>query len=97
MQASTTTRNYRWEVAARAAIAFFGGFWWVSSMGALTALVLRLGGMPLEQGVHIMTLAGFVIWCALAMWAFYTPRLSRAVVRIFGTAFLLTIGVLLLK
>ena len=31
--------------------------------------------MPLAQGVYVMTLLGFVSWCAVGMWVFYERRL----------------------
>jgi len=70
---------YRWDVAARVLLAFVGGFLVVSGSGALVAhAAYRLGLMSLAQGVHLMTLAGFVVWCAVAMWVFYEPRLYVA-------------------
>ncbi|MEM9643832.1 MAG: hypothetical protein AAF989_02465, partial [Planctomycetota bacterium] len=54
---------YRWNIAARCLLAFFGGFLWISTSGAfLAALFSRLAWMPLVQGVYVMTLLSFVTW-----------------------------------
>ena len=98
MRPSAIMDHYRWAITARVILAFFGGFWATSAVGALFALLLKRSDvMPLAQAVHIMTLAGFLLWCALAMWAFYAPRLSRVTTRMLGSAVLLTGAVFLLK
>ena len=67
---------YRWNIAARFVLAFLGGFVWISTSGALLAVLSnRLGWMPLAQGVYVMTLLGFVTWCGVSMWVFYERRL----------------------
>ena len=79
--------RYRWEVAARLVLAFVGGFIWVSTFGALCAALLALvGWMPLPQGVHVMTLFGYVAWCAVAMWVFHHAKLWVAAFQLLGSA-----------
>lgn len=80
-RARNLTAGYRWDMAARIFLAFFGGFLWISTLGALAATVAdRAGWMPLAQGVHVMTLAGYLLWCAAAMWVFYQRRLQLVAV-----------------
>ena len=80
---------YRWNVAARCVLAFAGGFVWISTFGALcSTLVARTGWMPLAQGVHVMTLFGFVGWCGAAMWVFHQKRLSVAAAGLVGSSLL---------
>ncbi|MEM6707782.1 MAG: iron transporter [Pseudomonadota bacterium] len=74
----TLTAAYRWHVAARGLLAFFGGFALVSAVGALLATLFeRSGLMPQAQAVHVMTLVGYLGWCGVAMWVFWHPRLGR--------------------
>lgn len=80
------TAGYRWDVAARVVLAFVGGFVWVSAFGALCAtLFARVQWWPLAQGVHVMTLFGFVAWCGIAMWVFYRKRLSEVAAVLIGS------------
>lgn len=75
---STLTSVYRWEVTARTLLASVGAFALVSAFGAFCAVLFaELGVMPLEQGIHVLTLFGFVAWCGIAMWAFYHRRLGE--------------------
>lgn len=82
----TLTAGYRWDVAARVVLAFVGGFVWVSALGALCATLLaRAQWWPLAQGVHVMTLLGFVAWCGVAMWVFYRKRLPEVAAVLIGS------------
>ena len=84
-----STSRYRWDVTARVVLALLGGFALASAFGALcAALFARVGWMPLPQGVHVMTLFGFVVWCAIAMWAFYQQRLVVVALGILGSTLL---------
>lgn len=63
--------SYRWAVFARVLLASLGSFALVSASGAFCASSLaHLGLVSLPQAVHVFTLLGFVLWCALAMWVF---------------------------
>lgn len=76
-RAKTLAPSYRWDMAARVLLAFVGGFLWISALGSLLATGAdRVGWMPLAQGVHLMTLLSYALWCALAMWIFYQRRLA---------------------
>ncbi|MEM7077836.1 MAG: hypothetical protein AAF513_04315 [Pseudomonadota bacterium] len=78
--------SYRWQVAARCLLALVGGVLWVSACGAVISLSLaRLGWMSMPEGVHIMTLASFIGWCALGMWIFYAPSLRRVTGLLLGS------------
>lgn len=89
---------YRWNVAARCFLAFAGGFVWISAFGALLAtLFARADWMPLAQGVHVMTLLGFVGWCGVAMWVFHEERLSVVAAVLLGSSVLFYLVFLLAK
>lgn len=86
----TLTAGYRWDVVARVFLAFVGGFASVSAFGALCATLLaRAQWWPLAQGVHVMTLVGFVAWCGVAMWVFYRKRLSAVAAVLIGSTVVL--------
>ena len=83
----TLSARYRWDVTARLILAFAGGFIWVSTFGAFCAALLAfVGWMPLAQGVHMMTLFGYVAWCAVAMWVFHHGKLSILAFQLLGSA-----------
>ena len=89
---------YRWNVAARCFLAFAGGFIWISTFGALLAtLFARADWMPVAQGVHIMTLFGFVGWCGVAMWVFHQKQLSVVTAGLIGSSLLFYLLFLLAK
>ena len=78
--------GYRWDVAARVFLAFVGGFACISTLGALCAtLFAKAGWMPLAQGVYVMTLAGFIAWCGVAMLVFYQKRLMAVAAGLIGS------------
>ena len=80
---------YRWNVTTRFLLAFAGGLVWISTFGSLAAsLFARADWMPLAQGVHVMTLFGFVGWCGVAMWVFHHRRLSVAAAGLIGSSLL---------
>jgi hypothetical protein len=81
-------RAYRWNVAARAALAALGGFVFAStSAGALAALLAAVGWMVLAQAVHLATMLGFLVWCAVAMYAFHHGRVATVALHLAaGTA-----------
>lgn len=84
------TTSYRWDVASRVVLAIVGGFAWVSACGALCATLLaKVEWLPLAQGVHVMTLLGFVAWCGVAMWVFYRRRLSEVAAVLIGSTVVL--------
>lgn len=95
---SVTPKRYRWEVAARVALAFVGGFAGASALGAFCATaVAKLGWMPIAQSVHVFTQASFVFWCALAMWVFYEASLKRVALGIFTSTALFAIGLAVVR
>ena len=84
-----TRALYRWDVAARVALAFVGGFVATNGAGALFAILAdRAGALPLVQAAHIMTLSGFAVWCALAMWIFHERRLKVVAALVIASALL---------
>ncbi|MEM8981757.1 MAG: iron transporter [Pseudomonadota bacterium] len=73
----------RWNVVGRSLLASVGGFLFVSAVGGCLALLLAAAGlMPLAQAVHVLTLIGFVAWCAVAMWVFSAASLGRTALKI---------------
>jgi hypothetical protein len=73
------TAAYRWQVASRVAAAVFASFALASAFGILLALLLmRSGAMARPAALQTATLAAFVVWCGVVMWAFHT----RSVVRV---------------
>ena len=74
----------------RVILAFVGGFFVTSGLGSLVAILFdRINALSLVQGVHIMTLSGFLVWSAIAMWVFHERRLTVAACAIVGCAVLL--------
>ncbi|MEM9386751.1 MAG: iron transporter [Pseudomonadota bacterium] len=77
-------------------LASVGGFFFVSAVGACCAMGLAaVGLMPIAQAVHVVTLIGFVAWCAVAMWVFAAGSLRKVTLQL-GLSTLAALGVALL-
>ena len=92
------TRRYRWAVLLRALMATLGGY----ALTALTCAVLAhalvaVGAMPRAPAVLLSTLISFLLYTAVALWAFHVSSLLRVTAWMAGSAVLLTAALQALK
>jgi hypothetical protein len=72
------TAAYRWQVASRVTAAVLASFAFASAFGILlAALLMRSGAMARPAALQTATLAAFVVWCGVVMWAFQTRSVAR--------------------
>jgi hypothetical protein len=75
---NSATPAYRWQVASRVTASVLGSFAFASAFGILlAALLMQSGAMARPAAMQTATLAAFVVWCAVVMWAFQVRSLMR--------------------
>lgn len=66
---------YRWNIAARALLAIFGSYVFAALAAASLSVLLPV---PRPQAVMGATMLAFVLYCAMAIWAFSAASAARA-------------------
>lgn len=75
MRALSPDARYRWQIAARALTAIFGGFALANASGILLAYLLPL---PKNEAVTVGMLLSFAIYAGAAMWVFAHRSLIKS-------------------